>query len=349
MNACIRAVVKAAPADCEVVGIRYGGLGLLRDRDVYEAAVAGDDPDYVDLTPARVRSILHQGSTVLKTARMEAISAFLATKQLTDVPSAVGALAPPAVERNGLGGLILIGGDTSSTAAYHLAHSAQLGIPIVVVPASIDNDIKGTQQTLGFDSALQLAIANIDCIRTTASSLDRIFVVEVMGRNHGQIALEAAFASGAEEVLIPEIEYTADDLAVMRERLLRSSGSALVLVAEGAQLPASLRTASGPAADFATFLTSSESTPNREVRLVELGHVLRGAPPTATTRALALRCGLRALDEVIGRARSGHHSPKLIGITTAGTLSLIDVAEDMTRRDTRATQAAYDEFRRLAY
>lgn len=350
MNPCLRALVKGAPTDVEVFGIRYGGLGLLRNRSEADASASGLESDYFHIGAPAVSNILHIGSTVLKTSRMEGIRRFIAEQQFESLDDAIASLAPDALSRHSIAGMVLIGGDTSSSAAYAIARATNHEVPILVIPASIDNDIWGTQQTLGFDSALQVAIQSVDYIRTTAASLDRIFVIEVMGKAHGQIALDTAFASGAEEVLIPEVDYTLDALDEICRRLIRNAGSAIAIVAEGARLPGTPQQDAGPAASFVSYLRPIAEEAGREVRLVQLGHVLRGAPPTATTRLLALHCGMKAVDEIVRRVRQKKATePHLISIKNGGDLSLVRIQEDMRRRDTRATQAAYEQFRRLAY
>lgn len=344
MNACIRAVVKGSSPDVEVVGVRLGGLGLLRNNG---AALGG--PDYVALGADDVRGIIDRSGTILGTSRAEPIYQLTEARLPgVEVDEAIGRLSAEALSDNDIDGLILVGGDTTCRAALSIAQATEREKPIVVVPATIDNDIRGTAQTLGFDSAVQMAVHCVDSIRATASAMERVFIVEVMGRNHGQIALETAYAVGAEEALIPEQSYGPSDIDDMAERLLASSSSAIVIVAEGVRFDDDVE-GRAPGASLQSMIESRLGS-RREVRLVQLGHVLRGAPPTALTRNLATKAGLRAIDLVVESAhRSDAGAPTLVGINNAGVLTSVEVVGDMVRRDRRALQALYNHMRRLAY
>lgn len=360
MNACVRAIVKAAPSDVTIVGVRNGGLGLLRDQP------GGDrsDPDYFDMGPADVANILHRSGTILRSARdirfRQFVEEQLPTGAADDVPDvtrhdrlgkAVGELAVKSLDSNRIDGLVLIGGDTTCRAARYIYEASGAKIPILVVPATIDNDIAGTVQTIGFDSALAMAVLQVDSIRETAAAMDRLFLVEVMGREQGHLAVELSLATGAEAVLIPEQAYSeaylkrlADRLA---ERIRWSGGSALVIVAEGARVASATTSASGvpssAAHAFATYFEGRNDGP--EVRVTILGHTLRGAPPTPFTRNLATRSGLFVLDELQRQIKnpSRHRPPTLVGMHHEGFLDEIPIEGDMVRRDTTRLLAVVRE------
>lgn len=367
MNACVRAVVKGAPDGVTVVGVRNGGLGLLRNA----LSESTDGSDYFELAPADVASILHRSGTILKSARESKFRDFVLQQRQLDAADAqqdmtrddhygrlIGELAAAAMESNGLDGLILIGGDTTCRAATHVYAAIGDGFPIVVVPATIDNDIAGTVQTIGFDSAVSMAVLQVDAIRETAAAMDRIFVVEVMGRDQGHLAAEVGLATGAEVVLVPEcVDYSPavlNDLAESLTRRVQISGSsALVIVAEGARLSpltASPETPPSPAQIFAGYLDAQPD--GAEVRVTILGHTLRGAPPTAFTRNLATRSGLRAVTTVEKRARDSRRQrpPMLLGMHHEGFLEEHELRGDMVRRDrNRVLAIVGQEIGKLAY
>jgi 6-phosphofructokinase 1 len=193
------------------------------------------------------------------------------------------------LKKLGVDGLVVIGGDGSLTGALRLHEEFEF--PVMGVPGSIDNDISGTDFSIGFDTAVNTAVEAIDRVRDTAYSHERVFVIEVMGRRNGFIAVEAGLATGAEAVLIPEIPYSlleiCDSLRVAAERGKRSS---IIVVAEGA----------ARASDIQEFIT--KNTPY-EARYLVLGHMQRGGSPTAFDRVLALRLGAHAANRLLSGFR----------------------------------------------
>ncbi|AIE61007.1 6-phosphofructokinase [Bacillus methanolicus] len=261
MNAAIRAVVrKAIYHNLEVYGVYGGYLGLING-------------NIKKLELGSVGDIIHRGGTMLYSARCEEFK----TKegQLKGVEQ---------LKKHGIDGLVVIGGDGSYRGAKALT---ELGFPCVGVPGTIDNDIPGTEHTIGFDTALNTVIDAIDKIRDTASSHERTFVVEVMGRNAGDIALWAGLAGGAEAIVIPEENYDINEIA---DRLKRShergKRHSIIIVAEGVCRGEELSKQITEATGFATWVTV-------------LGHVQRGGSPSAFDRVLASRLGARAVELLI--------------------------------------------------
>lgn len=267
MNAAIRATVRtAAVHNLKVVGFERGYAGLLAD----EHRVLG---------VREVGGISHMGGTFLKTSRAE--------EMRTD--EGIARAAKVLRERR-TDGLVVIGGDGSFRAACKL-HEVS-GIPVIGIPATIDNDLAGTDATIGFDTAVNTALDAIDKIRDTATSHERIFIVEVMGRNSGFIALEVGVAAGAEVILIPEIKC---DVEMISRRLVdnhrRGKKSAIIVMAEGA----------GDCTSIAKALAENTAF---DVRLTRLGHVQRGGHPTAYSRVLACKMGAASIRFLLeGRKR----------------------------------------------
>lgn len=262
MNAAIRAVVRTALYHgAEVVGIERGFHGLVRGQ-------------FVPYDHRSVSGIIGRGGTVLRSARSEEFK----------TPEGQRAAAA-AVDRAGIDGIAVIGGDGSYRGAVALNKAC--GVNVIGLPGTIDNDIPGTRYTIGYDTAINTALDAIDRIRDTSESHDRIFVVEVMGRLNGSIALEVAVAGGAEAVMIPEYKT---DMIALCERI-RSWGehgkmSSIIIVAEGA--------ASGN--DVAATITQVTGL---ATRLTVLGHIQRGGVPTARDRSLATRMGHRAAELLV--------------------------------------------------
>ncbi|GAA0333222.1 6-phosphofructokinase [Bacillus carboniphilus] len=258
MNAAIRAVVrKAIYHNLEVYGIFQGYAGLINGNiQKLELGSVGD--------------IIHRGGTMLYTARCEEFK--------TKEGQAKGI---EQLKRFGIEGLVVIGGDGSYRGAKALTEH---GFPCVGVPGTIDNDIPGTDLTIGFDTAINTVIDAIDRIRDTATSHDRTFIIEVMGRDAGDIALWTGLAGGAETILIPEENY---DMKEIVDRLKRGQERgkkhSIIIVAEGV--------CSG--VDFAKQL---KETANLDTRVSVLGHIQRGGSPTAADRVLASRLGARAVE-----------------------------------------------------
>jgi len=264
MNACLRAVVRMALYnDLDVMGIRRGYAGL----------IAGE---LFPMTMRSVSNIIQRGGTILETARSQEFT----TKEGRKM--AALKLGEANVE-----GLIVIGGDGSFRGAHDLF--VEWYTPVIGVPATIDNDIYGSDYTIGYDTAVNTALESIDRIRDTAAAHERIFLVEVMGRKAGFIALEVGIGGGAEEILIPEIKT---DLPAICKRLTegRKKGktSAIVVVAEGDE--------AGGAFQIAQEIKSSIGV---GFRVVVLGHIQRGGRPTARDRVLASRLGAAAVEALI--------------------------------------------------
>jgi len=260
MNACIRAAVRAALAsDLEIFGVRWGYTGLI-----------GGEMGLLDRRA--VANIIHQGGTILGTARS------------TEFKTSEGrAKAIKVLQEAGIEGLILIGGDGTFRGGTLL--SEECGVSVVGVPGTIDNDVYGTDYTIGFDTAINTALAAIDHIRDTAVSHGRLFFVEVMGRHTGFIALESGIAGGAEELLIPEAPLSVDELCFhLEENFKQGKRSAIVVVAETEQPGDSFRIAQ-EVKDKAGF----------DYRVCILGHVQRGGSPTARDRVLATKLGAAAV------------------------------------------------------
>lgn len=258
MNAAVRAVVrKAIYHDLEVYGIYNGYAGLISG-------------NIKKLSLGSVGDIIHRGGTVLYSARCEEFKTKEGQQKGIEQ-----------LKKHGIDGLVVIGGDGSYMGAKALTEQ---GFPCVGVPGTIDNDIPGTELTIGFDTALNTVIDAIDKIRDTATSHERTFVIEVMGRNAGDIALWAGLAGGAEIIIIPEKEYDMEEIA---ERLKKShergKKHSIVIVAEGVT--------SG--VEFAKQL--KEAT-NFDTRVSVLGHIQRGGSPTAADRVLASRLGAYAVE-----------------------------------------------------
>ncbi len=258
MNAAIRAVVrKAIYHGLEVYGIYHGYAGL----------IAGN---IKKLEIGDVGDIIHRGGTMLYTARCPEFKTL--EGQLKGIEQ---------LKKHGIEGLVVIGGDGSYQGAKKLTEH---GYPCVGVPGTIDNDIPGTDFTIGFDTALNTVIDAIDKIRDTATSHERTYVIEVMGRHAGDIALWAGLAGGAESILIPEADYDMDEIVARLKRgHERGKKHSIILVAEGV----------GSGVDFGKRI---EEATGFETRVTVLGHVQRGGSPTAFDRVLASRLGARAVE-----------------------------------------------------
>lgn len=259
MNPCIRAVVrKAIYHGLEVIGIHRGYSGFI-------------DADMCPMNLGSVADIIGRGGTVLHTARSERFK----TKEGR-------AQAMENVQRFGIQGLVVIGGDGSFTGAC-LLHQ-EYGLPMIGVPATIDNDISGTDYTIGFDTAVNNVVEAINKIRDTATSHERTFVIEVMGRNSGNIALAAGLAGGAESILIPEIPFNIDDICKkLLNGIKRGKLHSIILVAEGA--------ASG--LDIGKKIKEKIGF---DTKVTILGHLQRGGAPTSFDRILASRLGAKAVE-----------------------------------------------------
>jgi 6-phosphofructokinase 1 len=269
MNAAIRAAVRTATgADLEVVGIRRGFAGLING-------------EMIPLDRSTVYNIIHQGGTVLGTSRSP------------EFEHADGrAKAIRSLGEAGIDGLILIGGDGTFMGGTALARECDIGI--IGVPGTIDNDVYGTDYTIGFDTAVNCAIGAIDRIRDTSLSHERLFFVEVMGRHSGFIALESGIAGGAEEVLIPEAPLGTDGLcSYLTSSFSLGKRSAIVVVAE----------ADHPGRSF-TIAAEVRQKTGFDSRVCVLGHIQRGGSPTARDRVLGSLLGTKAVQALL-EGRSG--------------------------------------------
>lgn len=265
MNAAVRGVVQAAgERGIEVVGFIQGYQGLIEN-------------NHRALDASAVEGIVQRGGTFLRSARsMEFKSDWGQKTSLENIG------------KDGVEGMVVIGGDGSLKGAQVLA---DLGVPVVGIPASIDNDIYGTDMSIGVDTALNNIAHAVDTLRDTASSHDRAFIVEVMGRSSGYLAFTAAQACAAEAVIIPEVPY---DLEVIGNRLLeskkRGKTNSIVIVAEGA------------GSSFAVEM-KLKSIAGFETRITVLGHLQRGGDPTVFDRLLAGRLGASAVKALVGGER----------------------------------------------
>ena len=277
MNACVRAVVRCAVSHrLEVVGIRRGYCGILEE-------------DFLELGSRSVSNIIHRGGTILETARCEEM------KTREGVRKATGIL-----QRGGIEGLITIGGDGTLRGATKLAKAGN--VKIISVPSTIDNDVYGTDYTIGFDTAINTALDAIDKIRDTAGSLPRPFFIEVMGRRRGFIALEVGIAGGAEDILIPEVETEIEELSLdIKRSFERGKKSSIVIVAEGDE--------AGGAFSIAQQVWERLKL---EYRICVLGHVQRGGSPTARDRVLASKLGAAAVQALV-KGMSGYMVGELKG------------------------------------
>ena len=261
MNAAIRSVVRAAcNRGWTVLGFRRGYTGLI-------------EGDFVELAPRAVANIIQHGGTVLKTARSEEFRTETGRERARAV-----------LDANGVSGLVAIGGDGTFRGAHELVRIYRGNV--VGVPATIDNDVFGSDETIGFDTALNTALDAIDRIRDTASSHERIFLVEVMGRHSGFIALAVGTAGGAEEIFVPEVPTDLDECCKrLIEANRRGKAMSILVVAEGEH--------EGNAFVIAEKVKARTGF---EPRVTVLGHIQRGGKPSARDRILATKLGAFAVD-----------------------------------------------------
>ena len=275
MNAAVRAVVRSASqADIKVFGIRHGYFGLIND-------------EIEELDTHSVSNIIQRGGTMLKTARSEEFRTEKGRKK-----------AAKNLKKYGMEALVVIGGDGTFAGANKI--SDEHGINVVGVPATIDNDIIGTDETIGYDSALNTALEAIDKIRDTADAHERMFLVEVMGRDTGFIALETGIASGAEISLLPEeLTHIEDVKKQLHDMLKQQRRSSLIVVAEGDETGGAIKLAEKIKDDFSQY----------DMRVCILGHIQRGGAPTARDRVLASRLGAASVNVL----KEGH-SDVMVGV-----------------------------------
>lgn len=270
MNAAIRAVTRSAIYQgWKVFGIYRGWEGLING-------------DIKEFTSSSVSNTIQRGGTILKTARSEEFRTPEGRKKAYDN-----------MIKFGIDALVVIGGNGSLAGAQALAR--EYDVPVIGLPGTIDNDLYGTDSTIGYDTALNTIVECVDRIRDTATSHDRIFFVEVMGRDAGFLALNGAIASGAEAAIIPEISTQVDQLSeLIKNGFRKSKNSSIVLVAESP--------ITGGAMGLAQRV--KEEYPGYDVRVTILGHLQRGGSPTANDRILASRMGAAAVDALLDDQRN---------------------------------------------
>lgn len=260
MNAALRAITKAGIYNSlEVIGFEDGFQGIIENR-------------FVELTYSSVNNIIQLGGTIIGTARSKEFMTLEGRKKAFEN-----------LTKNKIDGLIVIGGDGSFAGAKCLLE--EFNLPVIGIPGTIDNDIEGTDYTIGYDTCLNTIVDAIDKIRDTATSHHRIFFVEVMGRHAGKLALNSAIASGAEDVLVPEKDQNIEDLANNLKSLNKGTRSSIVIVAEGDEL--------GGAAKVCSLI--NPYLPDFDLRYTVLGHVQRGGNPSSFDRIVATQMGVEAV------------------------------------------------------
>jgi 6-phosphofructokinase 1 len=286
MNAAIRAVTRIAHSrGLQVVGFERGWEGLILDH-------------YRHLTPRSVGGIIQLGGTILHTARCP------------EFKTAEGlAKAAKTLKQHEVKGLIVIGGDGSLRGAMELGRVSD--VLMVGIPATIDNDVNGTDETIGFDTAVNTAVAEIDKVRDTAISHERIFIVEVMGRQRGFLALTVGICVGAEVILVPEDKCNLNDVVTtLQENARKGKKAGIVVAAEGC----------GKVSDLAKEI---ELKTGSEVRITILGYVQRGGSPTARSRLLASMFAEKAV-ELLCQGQGG----KIVGLQ-GGKIACVDIEESI--------------------
>lgn len=269
MNAAIRAVVRGALYHgLAVMGCQRGFQGLIENR-------------LQVMNSQSVSNIIQRGGTILESARSEAFRSVEGRR-----------LAYQHLSAHGIDALVVIGGDGSFTGASLLA--VEFDFPVVGIPGTIDNDLDGTDHTIGYDTALNTVVEAVDKIRDTASSHRRLFFIEVMGRDAGFLALHSGIACGAEAILVPEVhsDYQALDAYLGGSRI-KDKSSSIVLVAEGERCGGALKAAEWVAREH----------PEYDVRVSILGHIQRGGAPSAMDRVLASRMGVAAIETLLAGER----------------------------------------------
>lgn len=290
MNAAVRAVVRRGIFDgLEVIGIERGFSGLIKG-------------EFREMNLSSVADIIHRGGTILRTARSE---------RFRTPEGRAEAIAQ--IKRLELEGLVIIGGDGSFRGSLYLD---QAGIQVIGVPGTIDNDIPCTDYTIGFDTSVNTVVDAINKIRDTATSHERTYVIEVMGRNSGFIALEAGLAGGAESIMIPELPLAIEEVCVKLKRGAdRGKLHSIILVAEGA----------ASALEIAEVIKEKTGF---ETRVTILGHIQRGGTPSAFDRILASRLGAKAV-ELLLEGQSG----KMVGLI-GGKVMATDIEQALEQPKT---------------
>lgn len=265
MNACIRAVVRAG---------HYFGLDVFGIYRGYEGMIKGD---LIELDDRSVSNIIQKGGTILKSARSEEFRTKEGRKK-----------AAENISKLGIDGLVAIGGNGTFTGA-EIFHS-EYGVPIIGCPGTIDNDLFGTDFTIGYDTAVNTALSAIDKIRDTADAHDRVFFIEVMGRDTGYIAVRSAISGGAEMALLPETKIVMKEvISKLKFGSSTSKASHIIVIAEGDEI--------GRASAIAEKV--KKDLPSLDAKVTILGHVQRGGAPSAADRVLASRLGLGAVEGLL--------------------------------------------------
>lgn len=304
MNAAIRAVVRA--------GI-YHNLNVYGINRGYDGMVNGD---IFPMDAKSVANIIQRGGTILKTARSEEFRSYEGRKKAFEQ-----------LQHHNIQGLVAIGGDGTFTGAARFIE--EFDVPVMGLPGTIDNDLQGTDFTIGYDTAINTVASAVDKIRDTAESHDRLFIIEVMGRDSGLIALRSGIGTGAEAILIPESSTDYSALMDKLEHGRKDKSSKIVLVAEGEE--------EGGA--FTIGERIKEKHPHYDVRVSVLGHIQRGGSPTCMDRVLASRLGVAAVEgllegrkgEMVGLVHDQiHHTPfkdaiKHMGEITPSLLKIVDI------------------------
>ncbi|MBA4275698.1 6-phosphofructokinase [Flavobacterium sp.] len=266
MNAAIRSVVRTcAYHDVKCIGVYRGYQGMI-------------EGDFLEMGARSVHNIINKGGTILKSARSKEFMTVEGRKKAYDQ-----------LMKEGVDALVVIGGDGSFTGAE--VFNKEYGFPVMGIPGTIDNDIFGTSHTLGYDTALNTVVDCIDKIRDTASSHNRLFFVEVMGRDAGHIALNAGIGGGAEEVLIPEEELGLERLLdSLKKSKASGKSSSIVVIAEGDKIGKNV---------FELKDYVEANLPEYEIRVSVLGHMQRGGAPSCYDRVLASRLGVKAVESLL--------------------------------------------------
>ena len=281
MNAALRAVVRTASHHkIECYGVREGYNGLIND-------------DFTKMGPRSVKNIINEGGTILKSARSTEFKTKEGRQKAYDN-----------LQKYGIDALVCIGGDGTFTGAK--VFSEEFNVKVIGIPGTIDNDIFGTDNTIGFDTALNTAMDAIDKIRDTATSHNRVFFVEVMGRDAGFIALNSGLATGALDILIPEQKDSLENLfSTFKKAEKAGKSSSVIVVAEGEEL--------GGIYDLAK--ATKKEFPDFDIRVAILGHIQRGGSPSCADRVLASRLGYAAVIGLMNgedKVMAGMRSNKIV-------------------------------------
>jgi len=333
LNAVIASAVKyGTRLGYEFVGFIRGWEGVLTPME------------YIPLTPKSVGGITHTGGTILHTTNRGRFGAKKGTGEGRGIPKEILEEARTNLSSIGVDGLIVIGGDGSLSGARQLG---EIGVNVIGVPKTIDNDLAATEQTFGFSTAVNVAVEALDRVHTTATSHDRVIFVEVMGRNAGWIALKAGLAGTADAILLPEFPFTLRGLVdFLRDRKARGGKSAIVVVAEGAKLGDKLAadgSGSGEEVHYggiahAIMAAVERAAPGEfEMRVNIVGHIQRGGTPNARDRNLAQAYGVAAIDAYHRGERSVMVS---LNHSTITTVPLIDATSKLKMVDAGALELA---------